>query len=108
MLLLLAVVIGQWIILWLLIHRLEQLYLNVWDQLGRPSVSPTFRVTTVRESWQRMIAQHRLMLFIFRRQNAALHDDQIVLLVWCARFGYGLMVVLLVLSIAEGPITFHF
>jgi hypothetical protein len=98
--LLLVAAIGQWGILRLLIRRLGRLYPDVWNQLGRPNIRP--RWLTVREEWHQIVAQHRILLLV------GLPDRQTTLLVWCARFGYSLVAILLVLSFTEGPINYHF
>jgi len=102
--LLLIVGIGQWVILWPLTRRLERLHPTVWDQLGRPRVPPPWRPwhTSIREEWHQNIAFYRLLLL------HGLPDRQTTLLIWCARLGFGLMAILLVLSFNEGPISYHF
>jgi hypothetical protein len=97
--LLLVFGIGQGGILWLLTHRLERLYPALWNQMGRPKIGP--RSLTLREEWHQIVAQHRLLLL------GGLPDRRTMLLVWCARFGYGLVAILVVLSFAEGPINSH-
>jgi hypothetical protein len=95
--LLLVVGIAQGGILWLLIRRLERLHPALWNQLGQPKIGP--RWLTFRAEWDQMLAQHRLLLI------TGLPDRKAMLLVWCARIGYGVVAVLFLLSVAEGPIS---
>jgi hypothetical protein len=100
--LLLIVALGQWVVILLpLTRRLERLYPTVWNQLGRPIVPPPWRKMTIREEWRQDIAHYRLMLLV------GLPDRQTTLLIWCARLGWGLMAVLVVLSFAAGPISYQ-
>jgi hypothetical protein len=83
----------QWTLLWLLIRRLRLHHLIVWTELGEPRV---FAGT-----WQRMIAQYRLLFFVFRTQYVDLLDDQVAFLIWCARFGFVLLAIIALLSLIK-------
>jgi hypothetical protein len=103
---LLAVSIGYLGILVALIRRLERLHPTVWAQLGRPKSYPHF--VKRGEQWHEWKTGLYVQLFIFWHRYSDLGDRRVSLLVWCARIAWGLSAILLPLSFAEGPVTYHF
>jgi hypothetical protein len=96
--------IGLVTVHWFLVQRLRQAFPAVWTQLGCPAFSFS---TSVREGWKQEKAGYRLFWFIWSGRHVALQDSTVGRLVWCARLGYGLVIIFFVLGWINGTLAFH-
>jgi hypothetical protein len=91
----LILALGNGAVTWSLSRRLRQTFPDVWTQLGSPGY-PVFSIS-VSDARRAEKAERRLFFFVCSNRHVALRDSFISRLVWCARLGYVLVAVLVVL-----------